>query len=374
MPSDGGQVFQGRYGDGRTAASRQVVIEVRAEGLAIGTRERGVERLWPYGELEAATPLDHRSSEVIVRRMAPPSARDDPAAVADDVGATLFVADRAFVDLLRRRAAGLTVTRQRWRYARYGLAFVALLALVGLGIWVTGASPSRAVAMMVPQSSWEKVGRQMFAGFTRGHPECTGAEGRAALDRLMKRLAGDDFVMQGYEIKVVSWNLLNAFALPGRQLVLTSRLIETVGSGDELAGVVAHEIGHGLERHPETALVRILGLATIAKIFASGVGDTVSNAALLLVQFGYTRDAEREADRRAIDLMRTARIATRPLATFFNRLKKEEGGGSEPLGGILSTHPGIDERIRTIERVADYPSTPAMPVADLEALRGMCRK
>jgi len=368
MRSDSAMSAEARYGDGRTAASRAVRLTLADDGLRL--QHSSAEWLWPYAEIEAATPLDTSSREAMLRRVWRQDAKEGV-----DGGATLFITDRDFVQSLLAKAPGLTATRERWRFARPGLLFALAALLLSAGIYVTNVSPSRIVAEMVPTKSWEVIGSQMLAGLAKGHRECTGEAGRAVLDKLMRRIVMGDYESQGYRAKVVEWDLLNAFAMPGRRIILTSKLVETAGSAEEIAGVLAHEVGHGLERHPETAIVRIVGLATLAKVFASGVGDTFSNASLLLVQLRYNRDAEREADQRAAELLRAAGIAVTPLATFLNRMKQAAGGdGSEALGGILSTHPGIDERVKAISDLPTYPTMPALSEADLAALRAICRK
>ncbi len=378
MPSEIRIEARARYGDGRTAASYPALIGLERSGdrpgIAIRLETTGIERFWPLAELSVATPLHGSSNEVLLRR-APPKGFDPHAGdTGEDYGATLFIHDRAFVQALIAAVPQLSTTRERWRFARPGLAAALAILLTGGAIWAFNLNPSRTVANLVPQSTWESVGGQMLASVTKGHRECTGAAGRDSLDRLMRRLVEGDYRSQGYEAKVVEWNLLNAIAMPGRRLVLTSRLVETATSAEEIAGVLAHEIGHGLERHPEAAIVRILGLATLAKVFASGVGDTFSNASLLLVQLRYNRDGEREADLRAAEILKRAEIAVEPLAGFLNRMKRITGdSGTEPLGGILSTHPGIDERVKAIEAMPKHRSRPAMSAADLAALRSICK-
>lgn len=378
MPSDSRIEARARYGDGRTAASQPALIGLVRSGVEAGLSIRleatGQDRRWPLGELAVATPLHSSSHDVLLRR-APPKGLDLATYDgAEDYGATLFIHDRAFVQALIAAVPGLSTTRERWRFARPGLALALVVALTTGAIWAFNLNPSRTIANLVPQSTWETVGGQMMASITKGHRVCTGAAGQEVLDRLMRRLVEGDYRSQGYQANVVEWNLLNAFAMPGRRLVLTSRLVETAASAEEIAGVLAHEIGHGLERHPEAAIVRILGLATMAKMFASGVGETFSNASLLLVQLRYNRDGEREADLRAAELLKRAEIAVEPLAGFLGRLKRITGdSGTEPLGGILSTHPGIDERVKTIEALPKHPSRPAMSAADLAALRAICK-
>ncbi|MFM9940545.1 MAG: M48 family metallopeptidase [Hyphomicrobiaceae bacterium] len=377
MPSDQTITTEARYGDGRSAASRTVEVSLGADGLVLKQPGTEVNWQWPYAEIEAATPLDVSSREALLRRKwrGGPASPPDQAQPGDDGGATLFITNREFVQALLGRATGLTTRSERWRYAKPGLLIMLAATVATIVIYVTNISPSKAVAELVPVKTWEAVGTQMLAGLAKGHRECSNEPGRMALDKLMRRIVTGDYESQGYRAKVVEWDLLNAFAMPGRRIILTSKLIETAGSGEEIAGVLAHEVGHGLERHPETAIVRIVGLATLAKMMASGIGDTFSNSSLMLLQLRYNRDAEREADQRAAELLRAAGIAVKPLALFLKRMKKVDGDvGAEPFGGILSTHPGIDERVKSIENLPAYPTTPALSPADLAALRAICKK
>ena len=67
-----------------------------------------------------------------------------------------------------------------------------------------------------------------------------------------------------------------SFDVPGGQIVLTRGLVRTAGSADEVAGVLAHELGHTLELHPETGLVRAMGLAAAAQLMFAGSAGTVA--------------------------------------------------------------------------------------------------
>jgi Peptidase family M48 len=76
-------------------------------------------------------------------------------------------------------------------------------------------------------------------------------------------------------------------------IIVTRGLLEKVGSPEEVAGVPAHEIGHVLELHPETAIVRAVGLA--AELILTGSSSRLANLGILLSQLSYNRAAEREA-------------------------------------------------------------------------------
>lgn len=369
MPSERDIDYGGRYSDGRTAATQRAMVRLGAHGVEIALPGADRPLIWAYAHLVTAVPLAAKAEDVLLQIQ-------DPAEPPAAHPASVHVAGQGFAAALIGHAPGLTASRQRWRVARVSLLVTLALLVASIGFWATGVGPSRTIAGLAPQAAWRSIGSQMLTGFSNGRRECTDPAGRAALGRLMRRLVMDDDAAGAFDVHVVEWGLVNAFALPGRTIVLTSGLIGNVRSGDELAGVVAHEIGHGLERHPETAIVRLLGLATLAKMITSGSSDSVSNIGLLLVQLRYNREAEREADARAIAILRSAGIAAQPLGNFLGRLKEEEKKrGGDGFGvEMLRTHPSLDERIVTIGAVPRYRSGAAIPADDLATIRRMCTR
>jgi predicted Zn-dependent protease len=178
-------------------------------------------------------------------------------------------------------------------------------------------------------------------------------------------------------VVVVDWDLLNAFAVPGEQIVLTHGLIKKADGPDEIAGVLAHEMGHGLEMHPETALVRALGLSAAADLMFGGTGGTIANVGIVLAQLSYSRDAERAADTRGLQILKRAGISPQGLAQFFKRVMKIEGdkeGLADGVGqiDILRSHPLTEDRRRMVESQPPYPATPSMGTADWKSLRSIC--
>ena len=137
--------------------------------------------------------------------------------------------------------------------------------------------------------------------------------------------------------------------------------------------MLAHEMGHGLELHPETAIVRIIGLTAALELMTGG-GGTLANIGLGLTQLSYTRAAEREADARGLALLEKAQISSSGLIDFFLRVgeieKKESGGGAD--WSIFRTHPHAEERAKAAAARPRWASTPALSAQDWEALRGIC--
>lgn len=368
MRSDGNSdgyepVFQGRYGDGVSAETVDADVRLTETGIEITRRAPDEVLFWPYAGLAAAVPLGPHAIDVLLRYRYVP-------------GATLFVAEGAFARRLQEHAPHLTARAVRRAHAApWILAASAVVAVAAL-VWLIGLSPARGIARLIPDGTRSALGAKVIGSMTAGRRVCSAASGRAALDRLLARLGSAARGDKPFKVTVVDWSLVNAFAAPGEQIVLTRGLIDKAQSADEVAGVLAHEMGHGVELHPEAGIVRALGLAAATDLLLGGSGGTLANAGLMLAQLSYTRDAEREADRHAIRILREAAIPAQGLADFFSRIDKSEGGGTHGKGrgalDLLSTHPQSAERARAIATAPRYDATPALTATEWAALRAIC--
>jgi beta-barrel assembly-enhancing protease len=323
---------------------------------------------------------------------------------ATEPGATLFIAVPGFAASLIQRAPHLTASAERMRYLKPALGVVAGLAAITGVIWATGWSPAKAIAQAIPDRTWAAAGGQLASTFEKDYPGCTDPAGRAALDKLVKRLVDSTPDKRPITLHLANWGLVNAFAMPGRHLMLTRGLIRDAASPEEVAGVMGHEIGHALELHPEAGIVRQLGLTVGLKIIFAGASDSLQSIGGLLVLLKYTRDAERQADESAFALLEKAKISPKPLGDFFNRMAKKEGevevkkkgakdskdkndgdgktgtpstpGKSGPFGSaseIFSSHPALAERAQNAKSRPNYPTEPIMTPAEWQALKAMCK-
>jgi Zn-dependent protease with chaperone function len=376
MPSDTA-VYEGRLSDGRTAASVRVEVRMAEQGLQIlPAGERGAPAEWPYGKLRSSLPVRSDAPDVLLS-LKPAGAE------------TLYVADPAFTRSLRARASHLSPGRQRLLGLRTGAVFATLMGVIVGAIWYFDYQPLQTAARLMPQDVRERMGRNVIVSLTGSMRECHTVPGRAALDDLTRRLVtkASDPPMQ-VRVIMVDWALVNAFAVPGGQLVLTKGLVQTAASADEVAGVLAHEIGHAIELHPETGLIRAVALGMAGDLVLAG-SNTTGNAVLLLTQLRYSRAAEREADAHAIRILKNAGISPKGFGDFFERIdpflriskeaKKKQDEDLAALGkkierslAIVSTHPVTEDRLKMVRSQPDYPATPALSDADWRALREMC--
>ena len=176
--------------------------------------------------------------------------------------------------------------------------------------------------------------------------------------------AGYDFLFF-----VVRDPVLNAFALPGGFIGVHSALVIAAQSESELASVLAHEIGHVSQRHiarmignqRQGSLLPLAGLL-IAALAARSSPD-LAGAALMSGagiaasrQLSFTRDAEREADRVGLQILRSGGFEATGMVNFFGRLQAASRNANDTAPSYLRTHPLTTERIADIEaRIRNQP-------------------
>jgi len=102
---------------------------------------------------------------------------------------------------------------------------------------------------LVPHKLRVSIGRQAAAGMVGRSETCASAEGSKALAKLVAELSLATQSGMTFQVRVVKSGVVNAFALPGEQVVLFQGLIDEAQSADEVAGVLAHEMEHVTRRH-----------------------------------------------------------------------------------------------------------------------------
>ncbi|MEQ9559352.1 MAG: M48 family metallopeptidase [Rhodospirillales bacterium] len=149
-------------------------------------------------------------------------------------------------------------------------------------------------------------------------------------------------------ITVVNVGLVNAFALPGNQIIVTRGLIDQATNGNEVAAVIAHEVGHLAHKHPTKVALQQAGTAAIVGLMVGDVfgGGAIAALGNAMLSSAYSREAEAEADDFAIKEMNNANWDARPIADFFHRLTKKYGD-MEKRFSLLASHPLSEERART---------------------------
>jgi len=166
-------------------------------------------------------------------------------------------------------------------------------------------------------------------------------------DRLLDELGPSDY---DHHIWVVKKDEINAITLPGGYILVYSGLIAFSDSPEEVAAVIAHELGHVEERHVVSRLVKEFGLQLMFSVLTGGDAVLVGELSRSMLSNMFNRKQEEEADAFSWKLLTEAGIDPRILATFFRKLEDKHPSGADELE-LLSTHPHNRARIRaTLEK------------------------
>jgi beta-barrel assembly-enhancing protease len=183
----------------------------------------------------------------------------------------------------------------------------------------------------------------------------------AALNRLGDRLAAHaDSTPRDYTFYLVDSPEVNAFALPGGHIFVNRGLIATADEAAELAGVLGHEIGHVAERHGIEQVRKRQGAGALVSIVYVLLGREPGVVEQIAIEAGgaavfarYGRDAEREADRRAILTLAAAGYDPEGVASFFEELLRQQAREPSLLEGWFASHPTSRERVENARAMID---------------------
>jgi predicted Zn-dependent protease len=178
--------------------------------------------------------------------------------------------------------------------------------------------------------------------------EVDSAKVRAVIDSIGRRLCEKNNIdYEKIKIHVIKSHEVNAFALPDHNMVIYSGLIMDAKNAEEVAGVMAHEIGHMEKNHVMKKLVKEIGIAMLFTIAGGDAGfEIMKEAARVLSSTAFDRSQESEADAFAVELMAKANIDPEYLANFLFRMGQSHDIPEELVW--LSTHPDSKERASEI--------------------------
>lgn len=179
----------------------------------------------------------------------------------------------------------------------------------------------------------------------------------------------------GIVLTLIDDESINAFAIPGGFIGLHTGLVLEAESIAEIQGVLAHELAHVEGRHSLRQLVDTAGLVLFVQALfgdLSGLAALAIDGGRELLTLEHSRDAELEADTRALELLRAADLDPAGLPRFLQRIR--DAGTDLPRAlTFLSTHPNSQARIDRLTEVIG-PTTERNPrSAELEALQERVR-
>lgn len=333
----------GHWHDGRSSRSRPVRMRLDGAGTLRLLDDDGIATDWPLAEIRlnprlGATPrvlrreghgqVECADSPLLTQWFPQPPSRIE-----------------AWADWLERRRAAIAVAAVA--------TVLAVVAFFRLGVpWAAVV-----IAERMPAAVEAEVSQQTVALLSRMHlhPSRLPAARQAALRARFRQLvAGEPRHTQLRLAFAYAPGIgPNAFALPDGRIYLTDALVELAGDDEEILAVLAHEAGHHVHRHGMRQAIESSSVLLIVGLMfgdASGSSLAVSIPAVLL-NSGFSRGHEREADAYAFRLLCKRGIPPRAFARIMRRLSAYVPDAAErgPMG-YLSTHPPSPERIAAAER------------------------
>lgn len=369
VPQDA--VYDGRssaYFDGDTPVPRDVTLMVdhAARTLEIGLLDRGRTGVrWPLDEIRQLDDTAGRDG-VILRWMGDPLAR-------------LHLRDMALLTHFQQLHAGAP-PKGRGRLAAWAFAAVAAVVLQ-VGVLVPLLADR--LATFVPAAGERALGEATFGQIRQALagtglpplPTCDDTDGMAALEAMLVALGAPRGTEDAVKVFVLDHEMVNAFALPGGYVVFFRGMIDAALSPNEIAAVLAHEVGHVENRDPTRHALRSAGSIGILGLL---FGDFAGGAAVLflteqLISATHSQDAEAGADAFAYVALEAAGVSPAALGDMFQRLR-DEYGDTEGVVAHFVSHPTLSSRITRARDAArangDY--NDIIPDAEWAALKAVC--
>jgi predicted Zn-dependent protease len=252
------------------------------------------------------------------------------------------------------------------------IAFL-LTAAAGTGAYFWAIPwAAKIAAEKVPPHVEERLGRTFVEGITRVAHECGSTEVNVPVKVIEERLeAAAPRNPYRFRVYVLKSKTVNAFAAPGGYIVVFTGLIEKTDSPEELAGVLAHEMQHVLNKHATREMFQGYSAGMLASLFLGDFRGT-SRALATMGNLRYSRMTEDEADRLGAGLVMKADIDPRGMADVFGKLPEMPNIG---FVKYLSDHPATADRVDTIKRLtagAKKNYVPLLPGIDWKKVRASC--
>jgi beta-barrel assembly-enhancing protease len=209
------------------------------------------------------------------------------------------------------------------------------------------------------------LGRTVTANVLARYPVFDSTEANdyvATLGRYVSLFSSQPETFGGYHFQIIDSDEINALSAPGGMITVTRGMLRCCRSEDELAAVLAHEIGHVQSRHGVQAIrqSRINQLATVVgsevvarrgsdqlKELVGVLDGAIEDILDTLIMNGYSRSFESEADRAALRMLRRAGYDDRALIVMLEEMGRRLRPGQPDFS---RTHPSPADRIRDIER------------------------
>jgi predicted Zn-dependent protease len=224
------------------------------------------------------------------------------------------------------------------------------------------------------QEEWA-LGQQLERDIARQLPLVNDQASIAYVNRIGQRLVNQTELAQApWEFHIVAGPEINAFNVPGGHVYVYTGLIQATDNVAELAGVMAHELAHGVARHGTEQLSKAYGFQVVAGL-ALGANPPIYQQILAQIvgagtfaSFG--RDAEREADMLGVTYMYNAGYDPHGMVTMFQELLSRRQSQPGAVSQFFSSHPLTEERIESVRaQIQTLPARQNLITRDAELQR-----
>ncbi|SMD38671.1 Peptidase family M48 [Reichenbachiella faecimaris] len=189
----------------------------------------------------------------------------------------------------------------------------------------------------------EFMTKHLMTDFEFIHDQSLDSSIQIITNRLLSNL---DSPQYAYKFHIINEPEANAFTTLDGNIYIFSGLIDEVSSAEELALILAHEIGHAENKHVVEKLIKTIGIEALFSIMTGGDPVLISEISKITLSTSFDRLNEEEADDFALKLAYDSKINPRRLAQFFLKMKAKDQSALQEKLAFISTHPMSNDRIK----------------------------
>ena len=340
--------WPGVYYDGVSATPHRVIVHMRPTGIQI-IAQSGSQLSWQYQDMRQ-TQGKYSGEEIRFER-------------GNGICETLVFSNIEILNSFHHIAPDQVThfhnpARRRQRILLTILAGFACIPLLwaafSLGIpWVSGP-----VTQLIPISWEEELGQFIVTKLAPPDKQCTDPLVVESFENIVTTLSHSvNSNPYSFHIHVVDSPAVNALAAPGGHILVFQGLLKNTQTAEEMAGVLAHEMQHILERHGMRLLVQNFSIGFVIGALSGDVSGIMTfglQAAHVLQTLSYTRDLEEQADEQGVHLLLRSGVDPQGMLNFFHTIneKLEENENTfNRLSPYFTTHPSTEERIRRLKNM-----------------------
>ncbi|GJL54614.1 MAG: hypothetical protein NPIRA02_17460 [Nitrospirales bacterium] len=364
--------WSGIYYDGVSAVPHRVTVQIQPSGIQI-IAQSGSQLSWRYRDIRQ-TQGKYSGEEVRFER-------------GSGICEILTVSDIAILQSLHALAPDLVTHFHNPARRQHRLLLTILAGLVSLPLlWVafTWGIPwlSGPITTLIPMAWEQELGQFMATELAPPEKRCADPQVVQALDTMVNTLRRHvEATPYTFHVHVVHSAAINALAAPGGQILVFRGLLERTETEEELAGVLAHEMQHIVQRHSMRLLVQQASMGVVIGALSGDVSGIMTfglQAAHILQTLSYNRDVEEQADEEGVLLLLRAGIDPQGMLNFFRTINEklgEKGKTPQHITQYLRTHPSTNERIQRLQKLIPptfNPTNPLLPKTHWAQIRELC--